>query len=91
MGGFDGEGLGGSKACGYLLWLPRVTPAASIVGWHRRFDEAEVELNGRLGRIHQLVAATATATSSMSTGTGDRADDEQDDLLKFLDPSDDLQ
>ena len=33
------------------------------------FDEEEIELNEGLGWIHRLVAATATATSSMSIGT----------------------
>ena len=56
---------------------------------HRRLaptlDEAEIELNEGLGRIHQLVAATATATSSMSIGAGDRADNEHEYLQKLLD------
>ena len=38
------------------------------------FDEAEIELNE--GRNHQLVAATATG--SMSTGTGNRMDKEHE-------------
>ena len=38
------------------------------------FDEAEVDLH----RIHHLVAATATATGALSTGTGDRVGNEHD-------------
>ena len=38
----------------------------------------------RWGWIHQLVAATATATGSMSTGTGDRLDNEHEYLQRSL-------
>ena len=60
--------------------------AASDTGDCRRlatsFDEAGIALNEGLGCTHQLITATATATSAMSIGTGDRADDEQDFLRK---------
>ena len=34
--------------------------------------------------MHKLIAATATATSAMSIGTGDRAENEQDYLQKAI-------
>ena len=55
---------------------------------HRRlatsFDEAEVALNEGLGCTHKLITATARATSSMSNGTGDCTENEQDCLQKSL-------
>ena len=45
----------------------------------------ETELNEGFGGIHQLVAVTATATSSTFMGTGYRADNEHEYLLKSLD------
>ena len=49
------------------------------------FDEAEIEMNYRLGRIHQVVAAAASATCSVSVGTGDVADNEHRYFQKSLD------
>ena len=46
------------------------------------FDEAEVVVNEGFGHMHKLI--TATVTSAMSTGTGDRPENEQDSLRKAL-------
>ena len=48
------------------------------------FDEAEVDLNEGPRRIHQLVAATATATSAMSTNTSGRMENEHNYLQKCM-------
>ena len=59
-----------------------MSPASHTRCTYRRlattFDEADIELNEGLGQLHQLVAATTTATSSMSMGAGDRADNEHE-------------
>ena len=58
-GGFDGEGQSAASQktrCNYRRLATT-------------FDEAEVALNEGPGWIHQLVAATATPTRSMSIGT----------------------
>ena len=52
--------------------------------WLATFDEAEVALNGRLGCMHKLITATATATSAMLIGIGERADDGHDYFRKAL-------
>ena len=45
------------------------------------FDDSEVALHEELGGMDKttMITATATATSAMSSGTGDRAENEQDD------------
>ena len=48
------------------------------------FDEAEGALNEGPVCVHKLIAATATASSAMSIGTGDRVDNEHECLQKAL-------
>ena len=45
------------------------------------FDDSEAALNEELGGMDKtkMITATATATSAMSSETGDRAENEQDD------------
>ena len=48
------------------------------------FHETEVDLDEGLRRIHQLVAAAATATGALSFGTRDRMENKHGYLQKTL-------
>ena len=48
------------------------------------FDEAEGTLNEGLDYMHRLIAEMTTATSAMSTGTGDRGESETKHLQDAL-------
>ena len=52
--------------------------------WATSFDEAELDLNEGLHKLHQLVAATVSATGALSCGTGNRMENEHKCLEKAM-------
>ena len=63
-----------------LADIPMTTACRTRSNYRRlatAFDEAEMDLNEGLHRIHQLVAATATATGALTVGTEDRTENDQ--------------